>query len=62
MRRVSAADIEGMYMPSFSVGVVQSSTISGMGGGLDGGAAGGAAAAAPASSITLSPEQSMWFP
>ena len=52
VRRVSANDVEGVYMPSFSVGVVQSSTIAGLGGGLDGGAAGGAAAGAAASSIT----------
>ncbi len=52
VRRVSATDVEGVYMPSFSVGVVQASTISGLGGGLDGGAAGGAAAGAAASSIT----------
>jgi hypothetical protein len=52
VRRVSAADVEGVYMPSFSVGVVQASTISGLGGGFDGGAAGGAAAGAAASSIT----------
>jgi hypothetical protein len=52
VRRVSATDVEGVYMPSFSVGVVQATTIAGMGGGLGGGAAGGAAAAAAASSIT----------
>jgi hypothetical protein len=52
VRRVSAADVEGVYMPSFSVGVVQASNLSGLGGGVDGGAAGGAAAGAAASSIT----------
>ncbi len=52
VRRVSGADVEGVYMPSFSVGVVQASTIAGIGGGLNGGAAGGAAAGGAASSIT----------
>jgi len=52
VRRVAANDVEGIYMPSFSVGVVQASNLSGMGGGVDGGAAGGGAAGAPASSIT----------
>jgi hypothetical protein len=42
VRRVSAADVEGVYMPSFSVGVVQANTISGIGGGFGGGAAGSA--------------------
>ncbi|MHC4606803.1 MAG: DUF1329 domain-containing protein [Planctomycetota bacterium] len=55
VRRVPAADVEGLYMPSFSVGVVQSQTLSGLGGGMDGsagGGGGGGAAAAPAAAIT----------
>ena len=52
VRRVSGVDVEGVYMPSFSVGVVKSTVIAGVGGGLDGGAAGGAAAGAAATSIT----------
>jgi hypothetical protein len=52
VRRVSGVDVEGVYMPSFSVGVVKSSVIAGIGGGLDGGAAGGAAAGGAATSIT----------
>jgi hypothetical protein len=45
-------DVEGVYMPSFSVGVVKPGVVSGIGGGLDGGAAGGAAAGGAATSIT----------
>jgi hypothetical protein len=52
VRRVSGADVEGMYMPSFSVGVVKPTTLVGLGGGVDGGAAGGGAGGAAASSIT----------
>jgi len=52
VRRVSAADVEGVYMPSFSVGVVKPGVIAGLGGGMDGGAGGGAAAGAAATSIT----------
>jgi len=32
VRRLSAADVEGLYMPSFSVGVVQATTLTGLGG------------------------------
>jgi hypothetical protein len=52
VRRVSGVDVEGMYMPSFSVGVVKPTVVAGIGGGVDGGAAGGAAAGAAASTIT----------
>jgi len=55
VRRVSGADVEGLYMPSFSVGVVKPTAIAGVGGGIDGGggAGGGSVGAAPAaSSIT----------
>jgi hypothetical protein len=49
---VSGVDVEGLYMPSFSVGVVKATVIAGIGGGLDGGAASGAASGAAATSIT----------
>jgi hypothetical protein len=53
VRRVPASGIEGIYMPSFSVGVVKPTTLAGVGGGLDGGAGGAVGvAAAPPSSIT----------
>jgi hypothetical protein len=54
VRRVPSSGVEGLYMPSFSVGVVKPTMIVGTGGGFDGGAgaAGGAAAAVAASSIT----------
>jgi hypothetical protein len=52
VRRVSGVDVEGIYMPSFSVGVVKPTTLVGLGGGVDGGAAGGGAGGAAASSIT----------
>ena len=57
VRRVSGADVEGLYMPSFSVGVVQPTALAVMGGGVDGAGGGGGAggiggAAAAASSIT----------
>ena len=52
VRRVSGVDVEGLYMPSFSVGVVKATVIAGIGGGLDGGAAGGAAGGSAATSIT----------
>jgi len=32
VRRISASDVEGLYMPSFSVGVVQATTLAGLGG------------------------------
>jgi len=53
VRRVAAADVEGLYMPSFSVGVVKPTAIAAFGGGAGGeGGIGGAGAAAAASSIT----------
>jgi hypothetical protein len=53
VRRVPATGVEGLYMPSFSVGVVKPAVLSGMGGGFDGGAGAAAGVAAgPASSIT----------
>lgn len=56
VRRVAAADVEGLYMPSFSVGVVQPTALAVVGGAADGGGGGGGsgvgAVAAAASSIT----------
>jgi hypothetical protein len=49
---VTSAGVEGLYMPSFSVGVVKPMGIAGIGGGMDGGAAGGADGAAASTSIT----------
>jgi hypothetical protein len=55
VRRVAAADVEGLYMPSFSVGVVKPTAVATLGG-VDGGGAGGGASAggvsAAASAIT----------
>ncbi len=44
VRRISSSGVEGLYLPSFSVGVVPATQISTVGGGGDLGAAGGAAA------------------
>lgn len=51
VRRVSASGVEGLYMPSFSVGVVKPTALSSAGGGFDGGATAGGVASI-ASSIT----------
>jgi len=40
VRRVPSAGVEGVYMPSFSVGVVKPTNIAGLGGGIGGGAGG----------------------
>ena len=50
VRRVPASGIEGVYMPSFSVGVIKPTTISGLGGG--GGGGGGAGVGAAVGAIT----------
>ncbi len=42
VRRLAASGIEGLYMPSFSVGVVKPATIAGMGAGVSAGAVGAA--------------------
>jgi hypothetical protein len=54
VRRMAASNVEGLYMPSFSVGVTQAQAIAGIGGGTEGaaGSGGGGAASAPVSSIT----------
>jgi hypothetical protein len=51
VRRVPSAGIEGIYMPSFSVGVVKPTSVAGVGSDSSGGGAAGGSAAA-ASSIT----------
>ena len=48
VRRISASDVEGLFMPSFSVGVQQATQIGGLAGGADGGAVGGAIGASGA--------------
>ncbi len=50
-RRIPAADLEGLYMPSFSVGVMKPQVLSGLAGGTDGGGGGIGAAAAPTGAI-----------
>jgi hypothetical protein len=53
VRRINANQIEGLFMPAFSVGVQQATQISGIGGATgDGGAAGGAAGAGSAGGVT----------
>jgi hypothetical protein len=52
VRRVPASGVEGLYMPSFSVGVVKPTTISGMGGFAGGAPGAGGAIAGMASTIT----------
>jgi hypothetical protein len=53
VRRIPASDIEGLYMPSFSVGVMKPQVLAGLTGGADGGSGAGAlAAAGSAGSIT----------
>lgn len=44
VRRIPAVDVEGLYMPSFSVGVVPAQQLAVAGGGGEGGAAGAVAA------------------
>jgi hypothetical protein len=56
VRRVPATGIEGLYMPSFSVGVVKPTTVSGMGG-FAGGAP-GAAGAISGMSTTITTKRS----
>jgi hypothetical protein len=51
-RRVPAADLEGLYMPSFSVGVAKPQVLAGVGSGADGGAGGAGAAASAMGAIT----------
>jgi hypothetical protein len=51
VRRVAAADVEGIYMPSFSVGVSKSTSIAGLGGGAGGVTGGGGGAGAMAGTI-----------
>ncbi|MEE8507610.1 MAG: DUF1329 domain-containing protein [Myxococcota bacterium] len=51
VRRLSASGVEGLYMPSFSVGVVKPSTMVGMGGSV-GASSGVAAMASGADAIT----------
>ena len=52
VRRVPATGVEGVYMPSFSVGVVKPQTVAVAAGGVGGGGAGAAVGASVASSIT----------
>jgi hypothetical protein len=53
VRRVPAAGVEGVYMPSFNVGMAKPGTLAGIGGAYDGGVGGAqGVAAAPPSSIT----------
>jgi hypothetical protein len=52
VRRVPSTGVEGLYMPSFSVGVQQPTTLAGVGAAIGGGVGGGAGVAAPATTIT----------
>jgi len=53
VRRIPASDVEGLYMPSFSVGLIKPQVLAGLGGGAEGGSGGGAiGGAGAAGSIT----------
>ena len=51
-RRIPASEIEGLYMPSFSVGLMKPQVLTGLAGGADGGGGGTAGSPAQSGSIT----------
>ncbi len=55
VQRINASNVEGLYMPSFSVGVVQATTL---GVGVGGGASGGSIAGAVSAADTLTTKRS----
>ncbi len=58
VRRVNASGVEGIYMPSFNVGVVKPGVLAGIGGGTDGVGAGGGGAAAGAAAASITTKRS----
>jgi hypothetical protein len=58
VRRLNASGVEGIYMPSFSVGVVKPSSVGVMGGAGDAGVGGGAAGAIGGGADAITTERS----